>query len=125
MSENNKDTDETEPVLETITPDVNGISHDAPGYPYYNGLAVAGDWLYLGHYDIGDYNYTTKWNTQDSSSDDLLAWNRITDMRYGHIRYYPEEDWIMSSWLRDGDSVIILSASFASSSVTGNQAICL
>lgn len=111
--------------VDTITIAANGISHQECGYPYYNGLGVAGDWLYLGHDDIGDYNYTTKWNTQDSSSDDLLAWNRITDMRYGFIRYYPKEDWIMSSWLRDGDTILIRSASIASSSFTGNQAVCL
>jgi len=110
--------------VDTITTTGHGISHDSPGYPYYNGLAVAGDWLYLGHYDTGDYNYTTKWNTQDSSSDDLLATNRVTDMRYGHMRYYPKEDWVIGSWLRDGDTILVQSASQPSSSVVGAQTIC-
>ena len=114
--------------VDTITIASNGISHQRPGTSYINGLGVAGDWLYVGHYDIGDYNYITKWNTQTSQSDDLLVLNRITDFRYGQVRYEEDLDRMHFHWLRDGDWCIVVSASLSSSAIvngTTSQSICM
>jgi len=111
-------------LVDTIT-SADGITYDQPGYPYFNGLAFAGDYLYLGHYEAADVATITKWNTQDSSSDDLLIANRVSNVRYGHMRYDEKRDRVYASHVRNGDIVVIVSASFASSSVSGNQALCI
>ena len=62
---------ENTPITTTLTEAGAGLPADEPGYPYINGLAIAGDWLYISP-DDKSFTNVKRWNTQTSGSEDLV-----------------------------------------------------
>ena len=62
---------ENTPITTTLTEAGAGLPSDEVGYSYCNGLAIAGDWLYISP-DDKSFTNVTRWNTQTSGSEDLV-----------------------------------------------------
>jgi hypothetical protein len=62
---------ENTPTTTTLTEASAGLPSDEVGYSYVNGLAIAGDWLYISPDDTS-FSNVKRWNTQTSGSEDLV-----------------------------------------------------
>ena len=79
---------ENTPTTTTLTQASAGLPSDEVGYSYINGLAIAGDWLYISPDDTTFAN-VKRWNTQTSASQDLVRTGSISDIYVG-AWYYDE-----------------------------------
>jgi hypothetical protein len=79
---------ENTPTSTRLTQADSGLPSDEVGYSYVNGLAIAGDWLYISPDDTSFTN-VKRWNTQTSASQDLVRTGSFDTIGRG-AWYYDE-----------------------------------
>lgn len=79
---------ENTPTTTTLTEAGAGLPSDEVGYSYINGLAIAGDWLYISPNDKS-FSNVKRWNTQTSGSEDLVRTGSYSTIGRG-AWYYDE-----------------------------------
>lgn len=79
---------ENTPTSTQLTEANSGLPSDEVGYSYTNGLAIAGDWLYISP-DDKSFSHVKRWNTQTSASEDLVRTGSFDTIGRG-AWYYDE-----------------------------------
>ncbi|MDP5273679.1 hypothetical protein [Chengkuizengella axinellae] len=92
----------SEVVKEVMTEESHNLPSDEIGHSYYNGLALAGDWLYI----ISDDRESTgqmRWNTQTQVKEEISVINKRNNGRYGNCKYSKRTNRIYSTWHSNGE----------------------
>lgn len=105
------------PTGSTVTQDVltegaDGLPSDEVGYTYYNGLAIAGDYLYI----VPDDKTVTsaqRWHTGTGVASTISITNYRNGGIYGRCSYDEDNDRIYMQWRDNGEIWVIENASTA------------
>lgn len=102
---------ENTPTKTVITEASNGLPSDEVGSSYINGLAIAGDWLYISPDDKNTAGFL-RWNTQTESAQTMTVNGYISYSDSGWIYYDEPNDRIYSgNYSRGSGLFCIVSAS--------------
>lgn len=82
---------ENQPTKTVMTESSNNLPSDEVGYSYANGLAFAGDWLYI----VPDDKTTTgvfRWNVVTETTETLTVASYSAGLQYGWVQYDEQTD---------------------------------
>jgi len=96
-----------QPTKTIITESASGLPSDEVGDSYMNGLAFAGDWLYIMP-DDRTSSGVFRWNVITQESETLTISSYITGLRYGWVQYDEQTDRIYMGCRSDGAGLIVV-----------------
>lgn len=86
------------------------IPSDRFGYAYWNGIAAAGDWVYMG----SENNYDAevlRWNVNTGAIDNLPITRKYSNGRRQYLQYYPGSDRVYIMSFYNGCIQVVTNAS--------------
>lgn len=89
-----------------------GFDGDSPGYPYYGGLEIAGDYLYYAMYEIV-HTVVRRFNTTSKTHSSITVTNKQRNMDDGNLFYDKAHDRIYIVGHTDGATWVVENASTA------------